>query len=265
VYAFGYKSLSSRQEFAPSGKTIAGSETNAMNELSNWNANFHPFVPGTEEDATSTSREPDLEELLYLCLESGLDECFWEEFIRRTQPLIAGVVAKSIRRWVRPAPTLVDDLVQDTYLKLCGQDFKALREFKWTHENSLCAFLKVVAARVVLDHFRNSYSLKRGRGRTEESLDHVLASDWGASSNDADRNVLLEQINDCLESRASDPTFLRDYTIFWLYYRDGWTAKDIADLPSVGLTVKGVESTLLRVTRRVRAQLMRETCGVVNN
>jgi len=38
-------------------------------------------------------------------------------------------------------------------------------------------------------------------------------------------------------------------SIFWLYYEQGYSAKEISLLPSMGLTVKGVESTLQRLTR----------------
>jgi hypothetical protein len=39
-----------------------------------------------------------------------------------------------------------------------------------------------------------------------------------------------------------------------MYYEQGYTAKEISFLPSVGLTVKGVESTLLRLTRFIREE-----------
>jgi hypothetical protein len=64
-----------------------------------------------------------------------------------------------------------------------------------------------------------------------------------------------------LKSRACEPTFVRDYTIFWLYYREGMTAKAIAGVSSIGLTVKGVESTLLRLTRLVRTRFDQRSRG----
>jgi RNA polymerase sigma-70 factor (ECF subfamily) len=204
--------------------------------------------------------------LLKLCLKSG-SELFWHEFICRTQPLIAAVVIKSVRRWTRPLPTLVDDLVQETYLKLCANDSKALREFEATHENALYGFLKVLAAHVVHDHFRGLYSDKRGRGVAEAELDEAMiaqgnggsssmhSSSIQSSSTQMERAILIQEIGDCLEARASGPNSPRDCAIFWLYYAQGYTAKAIAQLPSIGLTVKGVESTILRLTRLVREGL----------
>jgi hypothetical protein len=43
--------------------------------------------------------------------------------------------------------------------------------------------------------------------------------------------------------------------IFWFFYEQGYTAKEISLLPNVGLTVKGVEAVILRLTRYVRERL----------
>jgi RNA polymerase sigma-70 factor, ECF subfamily len=63
----------------------------------------------------------------------------------------------------------------------------------------------------------------------------------------------MGQIERCLAKLASEPNFARDYAIFWLYYRQGLTAKAISQLPDITLGTKGVESTLLRLTRYVKA------------
>jgi RNA polymerase sigma-70 factor (ECF subfamily) len=197
-----------------------------------------------------------LTDLLQLCLQFA-EETAWHEFARRTEPLIAGVVMKTVHRWTRPTLGLVEDLVQETYLKLCVNNFRALREFECEHENALYGFLKIVASNVVHDHFRSTYSQKRGSGREEEDLEQVSVSVAMCrySMGHADRCVLLGEIDDCLVDRATDPAFARDYAIFWLYYREGLTAKAISELPSVSLSVKGVESVVGRLTRFVRLSL----------
>jgi RNA polymerase sigma-70 factor (ECF subfamily) len=196
------------------------------------------------------------QELVQLCLESG-DEAAWAEFVRRFHPLIAGVVIKRVRRRINPVPSVIDDLVQDTYLKLCTNNFKALREFDFQHENALFGFLKVIAANVVEDHFRGSHSQKRGSGREEEDLETVSATIPASTgfSDEVEREILMGEIKQCLETQSAEPNSVRDCAIFWLYYRQGLTAKAISQLPAVGLTVKGVESTLFRLTRLVKAML----------
>jgi RNA polymerase sigma-70 factor, ECF subfamily len=202
------------------------------------------------------ARKLPAQELLRLCLQSQ-DPAAWQDFVHRFQPLIASVIVKSIRRWTTPTPSLVDDLVQDTYLKLCANNFRALRDFDCQHENALFGFLKVVASNVVHDHFRGSYSQKRGSGRDEDDLDgaQIAGIAGGGFAETAERAILIGEIRQCLEGQAAEPNFTRDCMIFWLYYQQGLTAKAISELPAVSLTVKGVESTLLRLTRLVREKM----------
>ena len=171
--------------------------------------------------------------------------------------------------------SLVDDLVQETYLKLFTDNARALRKFVSHHENAIYGFLKVVAANVAQDHIRCTYSRKRGSGRAEEQFvsADVVDRREKASRTDAmatldawpgaarslnspddvmDHGILLREIDAILKRHAFRPTFFRDYSIFWLYYKQGLTAQAIAELHCIGLTVKGVESTLLRLTKLVR-------------
>ncbi len=196
------------------------------------------------------------QQLVQLCLDSQ-DEAVWTEFVRRFQPLIAGVVNKCVLRRVGPNPALVDDLVQDTYLKLCANNFKALRNFEFQHENAFFGFLKVIAANAVEDYYRGFRSLKRGSGRQEEDIEEVRSATPANPGlyQPVEREILLGEIKQCLAEQAAEPNFVRDYTIFWLYYGQGLTAKAISKLPGIGLSVKGVESTLLRLTRLVRAKM----------
>jgi RNA polymerase sigma-70 factor, ECF subfamily len=214
----------------------------------NHTSHLHWVQPGLKELAWG--------ELLKKCLESR-DEEAWREFIRRSQPLISSVILKTMRRWTVPAGGLVDDLVQDTYLKLCIHDFKALRSFECRHENALLGFLKVVAANVVQDHFRSRYSQKRGSGKTNETLDFSTPG-LGVMADfidRAERNVLVGQIKDCLKAEATEPESIRNLAIFRLYYEEGYTAEAIARLSGIGLSTKGVESALLRLTKSLKARL----------
>src|SRR5262249_17220474 len=94
-----------------------------------------------------------IRDLLHLCLGSE-DQELWQEFVHRTQPLIANVTIRTIRRWQEPPPSLVDDLIQDTFVKLFANDRKALRSLKNEYENTIFGYLRVVAANVVHDRFR---------------------------------------------------------------------------------------------------------------
>src|SRR5882672_5572450 len=155
-------------------------------------------------------RKLSAQELLQLCLDSQ-DVASWAEFVRRFQPLISGVVTKCIFHRGRPNPSLIDDLVQDTYLKLCANDFKALRNFEFRHENAFFGFLKVVAARVAEDHFRKPTTPKPGQEEDIDTAKIPALSNRGIKP--AERAVLLREVAECLSENASDPNFTRDYTI----------------------------------------------------
>ena len=192
-------------------------------------------------------------ELVQLCLASQDPEP-WLEFVSRVQPMISGVVAKSLRRWSISDPALVDDLTQDTFLKLCDRNFRALREFHFEHEYLLYGFLKRIAINVVHDHIRKA----RPWDPEPEDLDSItpIVPVKPGPGEDPHTQILMAEIQRCLEEALQNqPNCRRDLTIFWLYYRGGLTAKDISRLSSIGLSVKGVESTLLRLTRLLRGRL----------
>lgn len=190
--------------------------------------------------------EVPIRELLNLCLSSD-DQELWQELVRRTQPLIASVIINTIRRWQEPASSLVDDLIQNTYLKLFANDRKALRSLKNEYENTIFGYLKVVASNVVRDHFRRPES----RVEEVELADPVLPpTPDGMGRIEFVR--MKEQLQTRLEKLASSPTYQRDVAIFWFYYEQGYTAKEISMLPNVNLTVKGTEAVLKRLTDYLR-------------
>jgi|GEM_PF-495936 len=197
-------------------------------------------------------------ELIGVCLSESREEA-WSEFVRRFQPLITSVINKLVHRYRNVAPCLVDDLTQETFLKLCSADFRALRGFVITHQNSFQGFLRIVAANVVADHFRTAAASKMGGGdelRAPEASLIFSASELSrVASSKVEREILLEEIDTILRTHEHEPNFGRDYAIFWLYYSQGLTAKEISALPDVNLGIKGVENTLLRLTQQIRLAL----------
>ena len=188
-----------------------------------------------------------IRELLNLCLGSQNQE-LWEQFVRRTQPLIASVILNTLRRWRgEPSPSLVDDLIQDTYVRLFAKDCKALRGIRNEHENAIFGYLKVTASNVTVDHFRQP----KHKAVEEELTDSVVPpSSEGFDRMEFERRK--DEIQERLESLSSTETCKRDVTIFWLYFEQGYTAKEISLLPNIGLSVKGVEAVLQRLVRFVR-------------
>ena len=200
------------------------------------------------------------EDLVLACMRTG-DAAAWEEFVRRFHRLIATVALRVARRWGETSPHVIDELVQETYLKLCSDNFRLLRRFEPRHPDAFYGYLKVVTANLVHDHFKASHSAKRGSGTTEVSDDPISPSEADVHAgtlavDTSERQILLKELDVLLRKLAQGPHFERDRRIFWLYYRVGLTASAIATLPSIGLNTKGVESTILRLTRLLRQEMV---------
>jgi RNA polymerase sigma-70 factor, ECF subfamily len=197
-------------------------------------------------------------ELFSICARGG-DSVSWEEFIRRFNPVIARSVLRVAIRHGTSDKALIDDLVQETYLRICANECKLLRTFTPQQSNSAFAFLKVVAASVAQDHFKSRLAEKRAPEATAEPVEDISAPDRQecpkGALNRTERMVLINQIDRRLRAIVPEGELQRARTVFWLYYRAGFTASAIASLPTSNLTTKGVESLLFRLTRLVREHL----------
>ena len=192
------------------------------------------------------SSERTVAELIAVCLETG-SESAWQELVQRLQPLIASVILRIVRRYNHPNRSIVDDLVQDTFLRLCHDNNKVLREFEHRHEASFFGYVKLAAASVTNDYFRAHNAQKRAGEYAVDPEDLVNIASTRESS--AEDHFMMKEIEKHVESATDNK---RDRTIFWLYYRQGYTAADIAAIPGVGLTAKGIESCLLRLVKAVK-------------
>jgi RNA polymerase sigma-70 factor (ECF subfamily) len=180
----------------------------------------------------------------------------WNEFVRRFQRPIALVVLRTARGWGVTSTALIDDLVQEVFLRLCANECLLLRSFVARKEDSVVGYLKVIAANVTHDHLRGEKRIKRG-GITDRrmedygELDTLLAAPGQAAA--ADKAIELREIDEALQSFVPHVLTERDRTIFWLYFKQGFSARDISTIESIGLTIKGVESSIHRATNHVRA------------
>jgi RNA polymerase sigma-70 factor (ECF subfamily) len=197
------------------------------------------------------------ENLIKACV--ALDhEAAWVEFIRRFQPLIAKVVGRTTRRnWPQAPSHMVDDLIQETYLKLCADQSRLLRQFQSRRQDSLYGFLKVVAVSVVLDHLKSESAQKRDASQTESlSEQNSHSSSTAAGRLSADDMVALRQVDRIIGKLYVGDILHRNRAIFWFHYRDGMTAKEIASIPGIQLNTKGVESTLRRMTQLIQGHMV---------
>ena len=189
------------------------------------------------------------------------DAAEWEEFVCRCAPLASLVALRVSRMWVRaPSPATVDDIVQEVFLKLCEQERRILRDFEPRGDDSFLGLLRMVSASVANDYFRRLHSAKRGGNVVTTPLFEEEAQlPGGGAQPEAGmhRSVLLAQLDQKLRSAPKAVTE-RDRALFWLYYMQGFTAEEIARLTATGLTDKGVESALRRVTTWLRGEIERQ-------
>jgi RNA polymerase sigma-70 factor (ECF subfamily) len=192
--------------------------------------------------------ESDLASVLRGCLASS-QRADWESFMQLAQPVIAAGVLSATSRVGATNRELVDDLVQETFLKMCAEEFRILRNFRMNESNALRAYLKTIATSVVMDYFRSHLAQKKGSGKTIANLDDVsqqLAVSDGQFA-EVERRNMLHHVDKCLDGQES-----RNRALFWLYHRQGMTPKAIASLKGMTVSSDGIESAIYRLTRVVR-------------
>jgi RNA polymerase sigma-70 factor (ECF subfamily) len=192
-----------------------------------------------EETPWAPAGEGSPEALLRTCADLE-DAQAWEKFLARFHPLIVASVMRTIRRYGADHAGIVDDLVQDVYLKLTANGARVLREFKPMYPGAVFGYIKVITANVVHDYFRS----RAGKQQDQPPLAVDVAV-----QDETEWRLLLRDIDDVLRQASTSP---RDRQIFWLYYRQGMSAKEIAAIASLKLAVKGVESVIVRLNRLIR-------------
>jgi RNA polymerase sigma-70 factor (ECF subfamily) len=196
-------------------------------------------------------------DLAKACAHSA-DAAEWGELVRRCAPLVSMMAVRVSRMWSNTrSAAAIDDIVQEVFLKLCEQERRILREFEPRGEDSFLALLRTIAASVANDYFRRTHSQKRGGHAITLSIqgeETELPLDGARPAARMVHATLLAQLDGKLRA---DPEKIgeRDRALFWLYYLQGYTAEEIAHITAAGLTAKGVESALRRVTVWLRAEV----------
>lgn len=197
-----------------------------------------------------------IDELVRECGEHPCVEC-WQEFIRRFNRLIASVVIRCCHEWGDARPEVIEDLIQQTYLKLCANGYSVLRRYQPRHENSFLGYLKVVTANVAYDHFRKDHPVDEKTDELKETVGPAPVN-RGTSTED---EIFFNQVDKLLRLRGNGPQDEKERAIFWLYYRHGMTSKAIASIPAMNLTIKGVESCIFRLTVYVKQAVIKRKRG----
>ena len=189
-------------------------------------------------------------ELVQECAKNT-DPAAWKEFGKRFDRDIKIVVIRCCREWGVKSLDIVKDLCQDMYVKLLANNCSVLKRFKPQGPNSFRGFLKVITAHMVYDYFRSKIRELENTVELEEAS-QVHSSGHG-NANSVEKEILFNEMDNLLRQRGTTD---KERMIFWLYIRQGLTSKEIAALPGIGLTMKGVESVIHRLKELLKEELV---------
>jgi len=199
-----------------------------------------------------------LKDLVCLCA-GPCDDAAWEEFVSRVGRPISLTIMRTASLWGEPSRSLVEDLVQITYLKLWEDGCRLLREFAIQHPEAILGYLKKTAANATHDYFKHGRSQSSGGDNAHVStsdVDPEAGKEVHGSEEKIAFGVFLNEIDEHLKHCLTGPDRQRDRMIFWLYFRQGMSTKEIASLPTIGLSTKGVGSVIERLKHGIREQIV---------
>jgi RNA polymerase sigma-70 factor (ECF subfamily) len=89
-------------------------------------------------------------------------------------------------------------------------------------------------------------------------VDPAAGNEAFGSQEGIDREIFFAAIDEIVKRCAAGPDQERDRTIFWLYFRQGMSTREIASLPTLRLSAKGVGSVIERLKRDIRDQIVKD-------
>ena len=195
-----------------------------------------------------------------VCLCAGpCDDAAWEEFVSRVGKPISLTIMRTACLWGEASRSVVEDLVQATYLKLWEDGCRLLHDFAVQHPDGILGYLKKIAANATHDYFKHRHTQSGGGDNPHVSTSDVEPEAGKEIEGSEERiafGVFLSEIDDHLKANLTGPDGERDRMIFWLYFRQGMSSKEIASLPTIGLGAKGVGSVIERLKHCVREQIV---------
>lgn len=195
-----------------------------------------------------------------ICLCAGpCDDEAWEEFVSRVGKPISLTVMRTASVWGEPSRSLVEDLTQVIYLKLWEDGCRLLRDFAIQHPEAILGYIKKTAANATHDYFKHGHSQSSGGNKPHVSTSDVdleAGKEVQGSQEQIAFGVFLTEIDDHLKRSLTGPDQERDRMIFWLYFRQGMSTKEIASMPTIGLSTKGVGSVIERLKHCIREEII---------
>jgi len=196
-------------------------------------------------------------ELFRLCANDPDNDGYWQEFVRRFNPLLARSIAVAWRRngqgdW--PPADVAADLLQDSYTAIVKNDFRLLHNFRGATNAEAEAYLAQTAINQTITYLRNRKALRRAAD--EVSLQELLDEQGDATLADAAAhsvpNLTVRELIQALEHCFDGPNSKRDILIFLLYAHDGYTVAEIARMEICDLKETSIANLLGQMKMRLR-------------
>jgi RNA polymerase sigma factor (sigma-70 family) len=189
-----------------------------------------------------------------MCVNNSHDSFGWERLLSVIYPIFLRVARRVARNWGITADEQIRDLIQEVCLKVSASASAIERDLPRSVQGAE-RYLSVYAANAIRDSLRAQHADKRGTRVTISMADGREADDFEAACCATERGILLAELDSMVEGSATE------IAIFRLYYKIGLTAKEISQIPAVGLGPKGVESLIYRMTRTLRARIQSSRGG----
>lgn len=192
-------------------------------------------------------------DLIGRCIER--DAAAWELLVSTHGKLVLRVLVRILGPGDEAA---IEDLEQEVYARLLARNCEALRSVE--SPSHLKGLLARIASNLAKDHRRRMKhraprAVPDDDGEERLSDSDLLAGPLGPEDGLRGKQS-VEEVLRALDAAVKPPHAVRDKLIFRAHYFDEMSAPEIAAM-KVGLSTKGVESVLYRLTQRVREALRR--------
>lgn len=192
-------------------------------------------------------------------------EAVWEELVRRYGRLLTLCVCRVLRAsGVHPAPDLVEEMVQEAYLRLLTRGERRLEQCRAEGEKQVVVYLARVAERVALDELRATSARKRGYGvlvplGSREAGPAAAAVDPGETPDvlalrGEIRRLLLRVCRSLPERADTRGERRRNLRILRLALIEGWSSREIVRAEGGRLAASTVDTVVHRARRLLLAQ-----------
>lgn len=208
-------------------------------------------------------------ELVWICANEPGNYSAWAEFCSRFDGRIWLMIYRECRDKELASATnnfheTAQDLVQDVYMKLVEQNCKALKNFEGRSENSIYAYLGIIAKNVVRNHITKKSAKKRPQiGASMDDVDFETKFDKNRLSelgyishlNLEKLTNIKEKIEHILNSKLKNKNKQRNKFIFKLYFYDDFSIDEIASHFGFKLSSKRISNLISELKKIIRQNL----------